>query len=148
MLTDEMMALAAAGGSALIGAAATDAWQMTKASFSRLLGRDDARRMAAVGQQLEESRAQLTAEDSSEQTRVLQRAMWTARLEDLLIERPQLAEQLRRSVQQVNQATGMATAAPVVQRVVGLDQAQQAVQGYGSQSNYFGYRRRGADGAI
>lgn len=39
MLTETLELLAATGGTALVSAAATDAWQTTRSGFTRLLGR-------------------------------------------------------------------------------------------------------------
>jgi len=146
MLTEALAALAAAGGTAVVTAAATDAWQTAKEGFSRLLGRGDFGRTAVVEQQLEASHAQLEAAEGADvRARTVEQAAWTARLEDLLIERPQAAAELRQLIQQIGQAS-VSTVGNVEQRVVGFGQAQQAVQGHGTQSNVFGSRTDGAEG--
>lgn len=133
------MALAAAGGSGLVGAVATDAWAMAKRGFTRMLGRGDEAREEVVGQQLERTRAELAAAGPRvEQVRLTQQAVWTARLEDLLTDQPEAAEQLRVLISQVAEATGPRSAGHVVQHAIAHDQAQQVVQGHGQQTNVFG----------
>jgi hypothetical protein len=146
MLTEALSALAAAGGTAVVSAMATDAWRTAKVGFSRLLGRGDSGHTALVEQQLEATRAELqTAEGRGERALALQQAAWTARLEDLLVEQPHAADELRKLIQQISQ-TNVNTAGTVVQHVGGWDQSQQVVQGHGTQSNVFGSRSDGADG--
>ncbi|MEU7983150.1 hypothetical protein AB0B63_32070 [Micromonospora sp. NPDC049081] len=72
--------------------------------------------------------------------RLEQQAAWTARLEDLLSDYPEAADELRALVRQVAEATGTRSAGHVVQYAVVSDQAQQAVQGHGQQTNVFGSR--------
>jgi hypothetical protein len=126
MLAETLAALAAAGGTAVVGAVATDAWQATRAGVAWLLGRGDPDRTDAVEQQLERTRVSVV--DGSGDVEKL-RAAWTGRLEDLLIERPEAAGQLRELI---------ARAGPAIQQhVVGFDNAQQAVQVQGVQINTF-----------
>ena len=94
MLTEALAALAASGGTALVAAAATDAWQSARAGFAGLLGR------AGWHQELVESRLDRTAaevERAAEPDVVRDRLLpdWQVRLSDLLEERPELAADLR-----------------------------------------------------
>ncbi|MEV4771703.1 hypothetical protein [Micromonospora humida] len=141
MLAEAMGALAVAGSTALVSAAATDGWQMVKHGFGRLFGRGDQTRTAAVEERLERTRAVVEAAGpQNERVRLEQQAAWTARLEDLLSDYPEAADELRALVEQVAEATGTRSAGHVVQYTVVSDQAQQAVQGHGQQTNVFGSR--------
>lgn len=138
MLPEALMTLAAAAGSGLVGAVMTDAWVGAKQGFSRLLGRGDQTREEMVGQQLERTRAELVAAGPrAEQVRSAQQAVWAARLEDLLTEHPEKADEVRALVEQIA-AAGGGSVGSVTQHVVGFDQAQQAVQGHGTQIVHFG----------
>lgn len=97
MLEEALAALAAAGGSALVQAATTDAWEKAKAGFARLLGRGDERRTAVIEGRLESTRTELVPLAGAELARVrdAQAAEWTTRLRDALEEDPDSAETLR-----------------------------------------------------
>lgn len=139
MLVEALAALAGAGGTALIGAVATDGWQAAKRGFARLIGRGDPNRTAAVEERLESTRAVVErADPGDDRVRLEQRAAWTARLEDLLAEHPESADELRTLVEQVTAASGNRSAGHVVQHAIAFDQAQQVVQGHGQQTNIFG----------
>jgi hypothetical protein len=137
VLTEALIALAAAGGAGLVQAAATDAWTVARTGFARLLGRGDRSRETVVEQQLERTRIELQAGPRSEQVRLAQQAAWAARLEDLLTDRPDLASELQTVLEQVS-AAGGGSVGHVDQRVAGFDQAQQAIQGHGTQIVTFG----------
>ena len=138
MLPEALLALATAAGSGLVGAVMTDAWVGTKQGFTRLLGRGDQSREEVVGQQLERTRAELVAAGPRmEQVRLAQQAVWAARLEDLLTDHPEKADEVRALVEQIATAGG-GSVGSVTQHVVGFDQAQQAVQGHGTQIVSFG----------
>lgn len=137
----ELLALAGAGGAALVGAVAKDAWAMTKAGFVRLLGRGDRGREAVVEQQLDRTHsAVVEAGPDTDRVRGQQEALWAGRLEELLIERPAAAGELRALVEQTG-STGH-----VVQHATASDNAQQAVLGHGHQVNTFGNQPGRADG--
>jgi hypothetical protein len=53
MLTDALEALAAAGGTALVGAMATDAWQAVREKVAHIFSRQGTQRRAAVEAQLD-----------------------------------------------------------------------------------------------
>ena len=61
MLSEALLALAAAGGTALVEAVTTDAWLATKSGFLRLSVLGDRSREAVIEQQLERTRAALKA---------------------------------------------------------------------------------------
>ncbi|MBM0206937.1 hypothetical protein JNW90_30985 [Micromonospora sp. STR1s_5] len=139
MLAEALSGLAGAGGAALVGAVASDGWQLAKRGFAQLLGRGDEARTAAVEERLERTRAVVeSAGRQDERVRLEQQAAWTARLEDLLVDRPEVAEELRAVVARVAEATGTRSVGHVVQHASAYDQAQQVVQGHGTQTVTFG----------
>jgi hypothetical protein len=89
--------LAMAGATALLGAAATDAWKAARAGFARLLGQDDQRREELVYSRLDAVAAQLEHADPAErdQLRAALLPEWQARLHELLQKHPAAAEDLR-----------------------------------------------------
>ncbi|MFG1608455.1 hypothetical protein [Actinoplanes sp. NPDC049265] len=115
MLTEALIALAAAGGTALMEAAATDAWNTAKTGIARLFGRDQ-QQVTILETRLEDSRAQVTAAvpaDELDQVRLRQAQAWATRLEDLLSEQPQAADRLRGLIDELARhpaMTGTATA--------------------------------------
>ncbi|MEU8335985.1 hypothetical protein [Micromonospora tulbaghiae] len=140
MLAEALSALAGAGGTALVGAVATDSWQLAKRGFVQLFGRGDQGQAAAVEGRLERTRSLVEAAPQDERVRLEQQAAWTARLEDLLNDHPEAAEELQALMDQVTQATGTRSAGHVMQHAVAYDHAQQVVQGHGQQTNVFGSR--------
>jgi hypothetical protein len=142
----ELLTLAGTAASALVGAVAKDAWGAAKSGFARLLGRGDATRAEAVEQQLERTRGAVEAAGADDKTvRDQQQAVWAARLEDLLIERPEAVADLRALVEQIGAAGGTRTAGHVVQQATASGNAQQAVLGHGHQVNTFGAPQGRAD---
>ncbi|MFI6234026.1 hypothetical protein ACIBD9_10780 [Micromonospora sp. NPDC050784] len=141
VLAEALGALAGAGGAALVGAVATDGWQLAKRGFAQLFGRGDQSQAAAIEERLERTRAVLEAASSQdERVRLEQQAVWTARLEDLLSDHPEAAEDLHALVEQIAAAKGTNSAGHVVQHAIAFDQSQQVVQGHGQQTNVFGNR--------
>ncbi|MGW3113469.1 hypothetical protein [Streptomyces sp. NPDC001091] len=112
MLFEAMTALAAAGGSAVVQAAGTDAWTGLRARVANLFGRGDARRESVELERLDHTAQILTAggaEASAQQAR--QEGMWQARFEALLenlgeSEREEVAAELRSLLEFVAKATG------------------------------------------
>ncbi len=134
----ELLALAGTAASALVGAVAEDAWAAAKAGIARLLGRGDRTREAAVEGQLERTRAEVeSAGADGAAVRGRQEAVWAGRLEDLLIERPEAAAELRALVDEIGAVAGSRSAGHVVQHVTASGNAQQAVLGHGTQTNTF-----------
>lgn len=148
MPAEELLALASAGGAALVAAAATDAWNVAKNRFARLLGRGDQSRVAVLEDRLERTRAELeTAGPEIARVRLQQQAAWAGRLEDLLTDHPDTAGDVRNLVQMVEAASEVRSAGHVTQHAIASGNAQQAVLGHGSQTNTFGAapRQGGAD---
>ncbi|MFF5483631.1 hypothetical protein ACFY5C_41140 [Streptomyces sp. NPDC012935] len=94
MLAEAMTVLAAAGGSAVVQAAGTDAWEGLRSRLARWFGRGDTAREHSELERLDHSAAELEAADTTvaDQVRTRQETAWTTRIETLL---EQLDEQQR-----------------------------------------------------
>ncbi|WP_432088459.1 hypothetical protein [Streptomyces sp. bgisy095] len=102
MLEEALTALAAAGGTAVVQAAGTDAWTGLRTRAARLLGRGDRQREQAELDRLDQTAAALEAVGSAEAegVRIRQQEIWQARFVILLEslnddERAQAAAELR-----------------------------------------------------
>ncbi|CAM5744888.1 hypothetical protein SAFG77S_08782 [Streptomyces afghaniensis] len=102
MLVETLTALAAAGGTAVVQAAGTDAWTGFRLAVARWFARGDAQRERAELERLDQTAAALETADPTqvERVRISQEAAWHARVEALLErldapERDQAADQLR-----------------------------------------------------
>jgi hypothetical protein len=86
MLEETLVALAAAGGTAVVQAAGTDAWIGFRTRMAKLLGRGDAQRERAELARLDQMAASLEAADPSdaERLRLRHESSWQVRLEILL----------------------------------------------------------------
>ncbi|MET7854557.1 hypothetical protein ABZT48_41810 [Streptomyces avermitilis] len=101
MLVEALATLAAAGGTAVVQAAGTDAWNAFRQAVARWYGRGDAQREQAELERLDQTATALQTTDPGqvERARLVQEASWQARIEALLenldeAERDQAAEQL------------------------------------------------------
>ncbi|MGW1559552.1 hypothetical protein ACWCQ1_23955 [Streptomyces sp. NPDC002144] len=118
MLEQTLMALAAAGGAAVVRAAGTDAWTELRAAVARWFGRGDGKRERAELERLDQTAGELqSAEtDQAEVLRIRQESAWQARFEALLEgldhgERVEAAEDLRSLLaQHSNQGVALAGA--------------------------------------
>jgi hypothetical protein len=108
VLVEAMAALAAAGGTALVEAATTDAWQKAKVGFMQIFGRGDDSQAAATEGRLENTRNQLVHLTGTELERVrgARAAEWTTRLQDALEDNPDSAKTLQRILAELA-ATGV-----------------------------------------
>ncbi|CAL9654622.1 hypothetical protein ACI3K5_33235 [Streptomyces sp. MPA0124] len=101
MEADLIAALATSGATAIVAAAATDTWQVTRDAFARVFlraGRDD-----VVTGELDHVVAQLGHADATEEDRETLDtliALWTARLREVLQEYPEAAADIRAAVDQ------------------------------------------------
>jgi hypothetical protein len=102
MLEEALTALAAAGGTAVVQAAGTDAWTGFRAGVARIFGRGNAQRQHAELERLDYTAAMLeeAAEAEMEKVRSWQEGAWQGRFEALLEnldepERQQAANELR-----------------------------------------------------
>ncbi|OLZ65487.1 hypothetical protein AVW11_16990 [Streptomyces amritsarensis] len=107
MLEEALVVLATAGGTAVVQAAGTQAWDGFRTRVARLLGRGDGVRERAELERLDRTASTLQVADSSEveQVRLRQEASWQTRFEDLLedldgVDREQVAAELRALVQE------------------------------------------------
>ncbi|MCF2530990.1 hypothetical protein [Yinghuangia soli] len=103
MLDQAMIALASAGGAAVVQAAGTDAWQGFRDRVARLFGRGRPADVQVTAQRLDRTAAELAAADPGTLVVVRGRAAasWQTRFEDLIegldaSERQLLASELRR----------------------------------------------------
>ncbi|MEU6864981.1 hypothetical protein ABZ924_17140 [Streptomyces sp. NPDC046876] len=104
MLTDALEMLAAAGGTALVGAVATDAWQTTRSGFTRLLGRGNPQAEQTTAGRLDRAAAEVSRASGPQELESVRRdlqAEWRGRLKDLLEEQPELAAELRELIARV-----------------------------------------------
>ncbi|KUN57298.1 hypothetical protein AQJ46_47980 [Streptomyces canus] len=116
MLVESLTALAAAGGTAVVQAAGTDAWTGLREAVACWFGRGDSQREQAELERLDRTAAALEAADPAqvERARVSMEAAWQARIEATLEhldgpERDQAADQLRALL--VDQGPGDAVSA-------------------------------------
>ncbi|WP_331750053.1 hypothetical protein OG963_43490 (plasmid) [Streptomyces sp. NBC_01707] len=114
MLSEAMAAMAAAGGTAVVQAASTDAWTGLRQRLARWLGRGNPQRENAELERLDQTVGDLDAAAPAElgRVRIHQGAAWQARIETLLeslddTERSQAAEQLSALLDQCNPRGGM-----------------------------------------
>ncbi|WP_101254098.1 hypothetical protein [Streptomyces barkulensis] len=92
MLTETLVAIAAAGGTAVVQAAGTQAWEGLRDGFARLLGRGETERERVELERLDQAAGELTAAEESggvERVRARQEAVWQTRIETLLEELPE-----------------------------------------------------------
>ncbi|MER6319994.1 hypothetical protein ABT237_40555 [Streptomyces sp. NPDC001581] len=114
MLEAALAALAAAGGTAVVQAAGTDAWNGLRSRVARLLGRGDQTREYVELERLDQTATELQALEpaEAERMRIRQEASWQARFEALLEsvrdaeERARLVEGLRDLVAEQSAHTG------------------------------------------
>ncbi len=87
MLTEALIAVAGAGGAAVVQAAGTDAWTGLRQRVARLLGRGDTQRERAELERLDRTAQALEEADAAgetERARLRQEASWQTRFESLL----------------------------------------------------------------
>jgi hypothetical protein len=103
MPAENLMALAALAGNAVMAAASTDMWEEPKLGFARLLGRGDPDRIREAEQRLAKTREQLAAAEGAdkEQTYAALAQRWAEWLIDLLEEYPDTEHELRALVQEI-----------------------------------------------
>lgn len=102
MLSEAVAALAAAGGTAVVQAAGTDAWTEFRQHVASWFGRGDPQRQNSALQHLDQTADALVMAEADQVERVSigHEAAWGARIEDLLeglddAEQAQAAEDLR-----------------------------------------------------
>ncbi|WP_433402825.1 hypothetical protein [Streptomyces sp. CA-146814] len=97
MLAEGLIAVAAAGGGAIVQAAGTDAWNGIRNGIARLFGRGESAREQVELERLDQTRAVLEAAEEGEEVQrvqIAQVARWQTRLETLLEELPEEEQRL------------------------------------------------------
>ncbi|MEU2551381.1 hypothetical protein ABZ589_06715 [Streptomyces sp. NPDC013313] len=86
MLSEAMTALAAAGGTAVVQAAGTDAWAGIRQQVARWFGRGNPQREQVELERLDQTAAELEVARpaEAERVRIRQEAVWQGRIEALL----------------------------------------------------------------
>lgn len=131
MLGELAAGLAGAGGTALVGAMATDAWQVTRSGVARLFGRGGADRQTAIEAQLDGNAALVAQARDPDEVRQSLVPVWRLQLEALLREHPDVVEELRALVAQVRKALP-APQQTWVQTNIARDQATQHIVQHGT----------------
>ena len=141
MLVEALLALAAAGGGAIVQAAGTDAWNGVRSAIARMLGRGEEAREQEELARLDRTQAVLDAatEGQLERVQAAQAAVWQNRLEILLEELPEVQRQQVAAELQVviEQASADGKGKSVRNDFSGSTFEKSAVQGSGTQHNTF-----------
>ncbi|GHE26743.1 hypothetical protein GCM10018781_79150 [Kitasatospora indigofera] len=95
MLAESLVALAGAGGTALVGAMATDVWQTVRAGAAGLFGRDGESRQSAVATRLDHDAELVSRAQDQDRVRGALAPAWQVEWESLLTERPELAQEIQ-----------------------------------------------------
>lgn len=127
----ELAALAAAGGSALVGAMATDAWQATRSWVAGLFGRSGPAAQAAIEAQLDGHAALVSQAEDPDEVQESLVAVWQLQLQSLLRQHPEVEEDLRELVARVREALPVAQQT-WVQTNIAHDQASQNIVQHGT----------------
>jgi hypothetical protein len=127
----ELAELAGAGGTALVGAMATDAWQATRNGVARLFGRDGPARQTAIEAQLDGNAALVAQAEDPDEVRQSLVPVWRLQLDALLRQYPDVEQELRGLVAQVAEALPAAQQM-WVQTNVARDQATQNIVQHGT----------------
>lgn len=130
-MLSELAELASVGGSALVGAMATDAWQATRSGVAGLFGRGGPARQAAVEAQLDGNAALVAQAEDPEEVRRHLAPVWRLQLEALLCQYPGVEEELRALVAQVRLALPAAQQS-WVQTNIARDRATQNIVQHGT----------------
>lgn len=119
MLAEAMTALASAGGTAVVQAAGTDAWEGFRQKVAWFFARGDRQRERTELERLDQTAAALEAigAGEAEQVRIRQEASWQTRFETILesleeVEREQAAAQLRAIIDEQTNASHVVSAGP------------------------------------
>ncbi|MGH4010805.1 MAG: hypothetical protein ACRDTH_22045 [Pseudonocardiaceae bacterium] len=103
-MLEELAALASAGGAALVGAMATDAWQTARSGIAALLGRGTPVRQSAIEAQLDGNADLVARAEDPVQVRETLVPLWQLELQELLRRNPEAADELRAVVARVQAA--------------------------------------------
>jgi hypothetical protein len=148
-VADELVQLAMSGGSALLAAVATDAWEAVKPRVARLFSRAGDRRKELVCRWLDESATALDQADAVGQdvVRRQQAAIWQGRLSDFLEEFPEAADELDRLIEQIRAELPVAAQQWMQQTNLARDRGIVfGVQGGSQHVHYYGDSPADRDG--
>lgn len=116
MLTEAVIAVAAAGGTSVVQAAGTDAWASFRRRFAALMGRGDAQRAEAELVRLDRTAAAITTAEPEqlERVRTLQEGSWQTRLESWFEaasaeEREQAVQELTSIITEISKSVAPST---------------------------------------
>jgi len=131
---DELASLAAAGGSAVVAAMATDAWRVARDGIAEIFHRLEPRRRRAIEGQLDDQAMLVEHAADPEAARNAVRGAWILALDMLLREHPAEAGNVGKLVEQILEQLPQAGRTRVqTQFVIATDQATSfGVQGSGS----------------
>jgi hypothetical protein len=140
MVADWIAVAASAGGKALIGAAASDAWQTARDGMVKLFARGGKRRAEVVRDHLDRDVAVIEAADPGERDEVRAQLLpgWQVRLADLLEEFPEVREDLRAWVEQVSAQLPVAQTSWVQNVTATASGANAQGAMFGNVINYYG----------
>ena len=140
MVAEWIAAAAAAGGTALIGAAATDAWQTARSGVVKLFARGGKRRAELVRDRLDRDVAVIEAAGPVERDEVRAQLLpaWQLRLADLLEEFPDAREELGAWAEQVRALMPAAQASWVQNVTANAPGATAQGAMFGNVINYYG----------
>ncbi|OEV05528.1 hypothetical protein AN219_36145 [Streptomyces nanshensis] len=119
----ELAALASTAGTTVVTLMATDAWERTRDAVTGLWRRVHPERAESVTAELEATREDLTAEESDEEVVEGLQAEWRSRIRRLLVSRPEVADELRRLLEELD-VPGEAAAPAVTQHATATGQAR------------------------
>jgi hypothetical protein len=104
MLTDALEALATVGGTALVGAMATDAWEAVRNKVAHIFGRQGTQRRAAIEAQLESNADLVESAGDPGRARQALVPLWQMELAKLLEEHPDAESGLEELIAYVREA--------------------------------------------
>lgn len=103
MLPETLLAVLASGGSVLVNAVATDAWQAARGGLVQLFGRAGPRRAETATRWADEMASELDRPELADRTEAEQRwaRTWHQRLSDLAEEYPEVGAEIQAWAQSV-----------------------------------------------
>lgn len=122
----EIAALATTAGTTVVTLMATDAWQRTREGIASLWRRTNPRRADAVEAELDATREDLlTAQQGGDEDTVRElQSEWQGRMRRFLAARPEVAEELRRLLDEIDPDAGRATGPAVTQHATASGNAR------------------------
>ncbi|MFE6777462.1 hypothetical protein [Streptomyces sp. NPDC057702] len=97
--------LVLAGGSAVVGAMATEGWQVARSGVARLFRRGGDDEAAGIERQLDGDAERVARAEDAERVRARLLTLWAEELETLIRRHPELAAELEALVREIGAAT-------------------------------------------